>query len=370
VDNLSQSDTDEKIDLIELVRKLWTFRKLFLRVFLGVILFGIMVAFLWPVEYESITTLLPESTGSSSRLPAANLLRSLGGFIDTESSLEGDISKELYPEYIQSTPFLLRISNKEIHITDPDTTISVHEYFSEVRRKPFIEYLRMYTIGLPGLLISLPDRIERGTVKNEDFKIIRDTSNFESEIYALTNEQISIQNQIKERIIATLNENGTITISVKMPDPMASAQMAQNSVELLTEFITRYRTGKFKENLEFITSQYRDAKTKFNEAQRELALFRDQNANIVSARIQTEQQKLETEFQLAADLYRTMAQQMEQAKIKLQEQKPVFTVLEPVQIPNNKSEPDRKLLLVVSIFLGVVLVYPKMLKSNHSKIAL
>jgi capsule polysaccharide export protein KpsE/RkpR len=351
LDNQSINNVEDKIDLIELGHQFWLERRLFLYTFVGIFVFGILLSFILPVEYETSTTLLPESTGSSSRFQVSNLLRTFGGFTDSESGLEGAINKNLYPDYMQSTPFLLKISERNIQISEMDSTVTIFKYFAEIREKPIIESLKKYTIGLPGLLFSLPDRIGQGKVDNS-LRGVNDTLKI-SKIYSLTPKEISIQNEIKERILAELNENGTITITVKMPDPVASAQLAQNSVELLTEFITVYRTEKYKENLEFITQQYLDAKTQFNLAQVQLAEFRDKNANIISARIQTEQQKLETEFQLAADLYRTMAQQLEQAKIKVQEQKPVFTILEPVKIPNRKSEPDRKIIIILSVFLGI-----------------
>lgn len=346
---------NEEIDLIDLFNKVWSQKKLLLRTFLGTLVFGLFLTFTLPVEYNSSIILLPETSGGVSS-SGSSILQSLGGYISSSGSVDGSLRTELYPEYLLSTPFILSVMQEQVFFSELDTAVTLFDYFSKIKRKPFIDYLKRYTIGLPNLILTIPDRISRKPINvlRHEEKVDSSTNN-SSRIYKLTSRELLIKSQIKERITSEFNSDGTITISVKMPDPYASAQLTQYSYELLTEFIIQYRTEKYRENLEFITIQYNDARNKFYIAQERLARFRDQNFNIISARIQTEQSKLETEYQLAAELYIAMAKQLEQAKIKLQEEKPVFKILEPVQVPLTKSEPNRKLILIIAIFLGFVL---------------
>jgi len=46
--------------------------------------------------------------------------------------------------------------------------------------------------------------------------------------------------------------------------------------------------------------------------------------------------------------------QREQAKIKVQEETPVFKILNPVQVPIEKSRPHRSIILLGMMFLGIV----------------
>ena len=49
-----------------------------------------------------------------------------------------------------------------------------------------------------------------------------------------------------------------------------------------------------------------------------------------------------------------LATQLEQAKIKVKEETPVFTVLEPVKVPVNKSRPKKLFVVLGSLFIGVI----------------
>ena len=57
---------------------------------------------------------------------------------------------------------------------------------------------------------------------------------------------------------------------------------------------------------------------------------------------------------MAFEVYKGLATQLEQAKIKVKEETPVFSVLEPVMVPIDKSKPKRKIILGVFIFIGIL----------------
>ena len=68
--------------------------------------------------------------------------------------------------------------------------------------------------------------------------------------------------------------------------------------------------------------------------------------------LEAEYQNLQNEMNIAFEVYRGLATQLEQARISVKERTPVFSVLEPVQIPLDKSEPKRKIILILSFALG------------------
>jgi uncharacterized protein involved in exopolysaccharide biosynthesis len=55
---------------------------------------------------------------------------------------------------------------------------------------------------------------------------------------------------------------------------------------------------------------------------------------------------------LAFGVYNTLAQQLEQNRLRIQEQTPVYTVIEPATVPLQKSSPRRALILVSFVFLA------------------
>ncbi|MFW5720911.1 MAG: GNVR domain-containing protein, partial [Bacteroidota bacterium] len=150
-----------------------------------------------------------------------------------------------------------------------------------------------------------------------------------------------------------------------------AAQIAQYAVEYLTDYITDYRIQKAQKDLEFVKERYEEKKIEFERAQLNLARFRDANRNIVSAAAQTEEQRLQDQYNLAFNVYNGLAQQLEQARIKVQEETPVIKVLEPVSVAVERSKPKRGLVLIISIFLGgflgVSIVFGEIIWANFKQ---
>jgi uncharacterized protein involved in exopolysaccharide biosynthesis len=53
-------------------------------------------------------------------------------------------------------------------------------------------------------------------------------------------------------------------------------------------------------------------------------------------------------------VYSELAKRLESQQIKVKEDTPVFTILEPVSIPLDKSEPKRGLIILISLFTGLI----------------
>jgi uncharacterized protein involved in exopolysaccharide biosynthesis len=69
----------------------------------------------------------------------------------------------------------------------------------------------------------------------------------------------------------------------------------------------------------------------------------------------TEEERLQSDYQLAFEVYSQLAQQQEQAQIKVKEDTPVFSILKPVVVPVEKSAPNRPMILFIWIFLGGII---------------
>ena len=109
--------------------------------------------------------------------------------------------------------------------------------------------------------------------------------------------------------------------------------------------------------------QLATAEARFEEAQLTLAEFRDSNQGTLSAKAQTEEQRLNSEYQIAFNLYNGLTQQYEEAKLKVQEETPVFKTLEAVQVPLEDETSGSMILLVFIMLSGIgsigwIFVYP------------
>ena len=138
-----------------------------------------------------------------------------------------------------------------------------------------------------------------------------------------------------------------------MPEAEMSAILANKMIFLLKNYVTDYRTQKAKQDYDFIKGQYEQAKARFQKAQDTLAKFQDQNLNLATAQAQTRLKSLQDEYNLAYNVYTGLAQQMEQARIQVQQNTPVFKILEPATVPIKKSSPKRVIILILSVMFGV-----------------
>ena len=359
------STTDDEIDLGDLLRQIWNKRRIVWAATIITFIIGILVAIMSSEEYEASVVLMPQASDANNGV-GAGFLRQLGGISGLGlggASSSGTLSPNLYPEITRSTPFYLDIIEKDLYFPTLDSTINLTQYFIEVQQPNFLDYVKMYTIGLPGIIINLPAKVINA-VKDKPVALpsldkekptSADTLTNVNEPVRLTGRQRAAIGKMKGRITTSIEENSTVRISAEMPDPMVAAEATQMAASYLTNYILEYRTEKAQQDLVFVQNQYDEKKERYNASQRRLARFRDRNMNIISETALIEQQQLEAENQLAFGLYQSLAQQLEQAKIKVQEETPVFKVLEPIQVPSSKSKPNRELIIILSIFVGFFL---------------
>ena len=93
----------------------------------------------------------------------------------------------------------------------------------------------------------------------------------------------------------------------------------------------------------------------YSEKQEEYARFRDANRMFTTAMAATKEEQIKNDYDLAYSLYSELSRQLVQAEIKVKENTPIFTVVEPVIVPRERSKPKRLMTLVAFGFLGGVL---------------
>jgi len=344
-----QYDEDE-IDLLELAKTIWNKRMFILKIVgIGAFL-GVIVALLSPKEYKSTSTLMPEYS-TESQGGASSLLRQYGGLLGVSggsyNSNSNAIRVDLYPNIVQSTNFQMQLMQQPFYFSDLDTTATLFEYYTELNSAGVLGILKSYTIGLPGkilgailpkkeLMTSLPGATEESLVLN------------------LSKEEFEVVETLRGKISASLDEeSGIVSVTVTLPDNVAAAAVTEYTIRELTEYLTEYRTEKVLRDLTFVEEQLVTAKIRFEEAQQALAAFRERYQGSLSIRNQTEEQRLQSEYQVAFNLYNGFTQQFEEARLKVQEETPVFKTLEPVQVPLNDETSGAMILIVFIMLSGI-----------------
>jgi len=345
-----QVPTDE-IDLIEVIRHIWNGRWLIAKVTLAFMVLGLVIAFTTTEQFKAEARLLPEIRDT--RGGASALLRQFGGLGGLNIPMgEGAdaIRPELYPDVLKSTPFFTMLMEQQVsfHSRGVWETTTVFEYVNDEMSRGFWSTVQKYTLKLPWTIM--------GWIRGEQKEDAGLGADRDRTLPQLTYEQHEVAKTLREKIRAGIDQrSGVISISSEFPDRMVAAQIAQFSVDYLTDYITEYRIQKAQKDLAFVQERHDEKKQEFHQSQLTLARFRDANRNIVSAAAQTEEQRLQDQYNLAFNVYNGLAQQLEQARIKVQEETPVITLLEPVSVPVERSKPKRGMVMVVMIFIGGII---------------
>ena len=178
----------------------------------------------------------------------------------------------------------------------------------------------------------------------------------ESEIFSVSKEDESLFNYIRNALSLSLNEKeGFITISFTDNNKNVAAQITQIAQNLLQEKIIEFKNKSSKEMLDFALKQYSEKKESYEKLQDERAIFVDKNINISSSLFQNKLSRLESEVNISESIVQQLASQVEQAKLQVNKDTPVFTTIQPVTIPFERSAPKRSQIVLIFGFLGLVL---------------
>ena len=336
-----QEEEEMEIDLMEYARKLWAARKLLLKVAGLAIIVGIVIALTTPKQYTVSVTLAPESSKSGGGgLSGIASMLGVGGF-NMGSDVDA-LNVTLYPDIVSSTPFILDLMDTPVSTIDeeqPDTTL--------------VGYLKEYTSSsLMGTVMSLPFKAIGGIMSL--FKSEEEVKTDIINPFHLTQEQSQTVNGLKKMIVANVDKKtGVTTVSVTMQDPMVAAILTDTVIVKLKEHITKYRISKAEEDCKYWEELNKIRQDDYYMKQKKYAEYVDANKNVVLQSVRIEQERLQNEMNLAYQVYSNVATQLQMAKAKVQEAKPVFAVVEPASVPLQPSGTSRKMILLGVVFLAV-----------------
>ena len=335
---------EDFIDIIALLKTLWSGKKLIVKTTIFFFIIGCIVALLSPVVYTAQTTFVPQVSEDqmSSSKGGIGSLASLAGINLNSAEVSSDsyLSPLLYSKLAESEEFSFKIINEEIVNLKGDK-LTIKEYLS-LEDSSFnfnlIGLIKKYTIGL--------------FINNE----IKENINVFKGFNFLNEEDFDLVTSFKEKFAIELNEKeGFIKVIASDKSAFISTQLVQIITKNLQSKIIELRTNKIKERLEYSKEQYELKQGEFDFLQKELAEFKDSNKNISTARFMSELQKLESEYQLQQNILMNLANEYNNNKIKLNKDTPIFLVIDEVSIPNKRSKPKRSLIALIYVFLGLIL---------------
>jgi uncharacterized protein involved in exopolysaccharide biosynthesis len=345
----TSSEKSMALNYLELIQRVFSKkRRLLLFASVGAII-GLLVIFTTAKEYSATSIVVLESESNS--LGSLGQFGALAGFAGINmGQIQGNqiaLSSDIFPDVIGSRDFLRVISSKEFTFESRGgEKLNLGNYYIEEKPGNIVKKTLSFVINLPAVILGWFSSGDPIPVNLEKF------TEEESPILNISGAELFAIAEIKKRII--LDEKGKIIkLTVSMPEPMIAAQVNNLVLESLISYVTEYKTEKQRLSLEFIEERVEESEKKFEEAQMRLASFRDLNQGIISQRLRTREEQLQFEFNIAYNIYNTLKQELEQTAIQLKKETPVFTVLEKAAIPLGASTPNKPLILIFSIFVGL-----------------
>jgi LPS O-antigen subunit length determinant protein (WzzB/FepE family) len=308
-------NNSDEIDLIELLKTAWDGRKQIIIISFVFVLVGVAAALLSPVVYSSSTTFINSQTESSSSSGLSGVATLVGINLGGMSS-GSEIPPTMYPQIAESIQFKRDLLNSFI---DEKEQIKLEDFL--------VDY----------------NAFEKSVSENNNKLFI---SKYEDALFNVINDIISISVNQKD---------GFVTILANMPESEYAANTCINAREILQETIINNKIKSAKQKLEYSEKQLASKRIEFEEIQNKLAYFNDSNLNLVTSSVINEREKLEAEFQIINAVMIELSKQVEQRKLQVSEDTPVFSILKEASMPVKRSSPKRIQMVFIFGFIGLVL---------------
>lgn len=337
---LPQGGEELEIDLMEYVRKLWTSRKFLLKAAGIGALVGLVIAFSLPKQYTVEVTLSPESGksggGSLSGMAAMLGIGGMAGGSDADA-----LNVSLFPDIVASTPFILELFDVHVQTLDGKVDTTLVAYLGE-QKAPWWSTV----MALPGMAVGGIKSLFAGGGEEEDEAL---------NPFHLTAAQAGNVAALRNAITAEVDKkSGMTAVSVTLQDPLVTATVTDTVVAKLQQYITAYRVSKAQQDCDYLEQLYNDRRQEYYDAQQDYARYMDANKGVILESALTERKRLQNEMDLAYQVFSQVATQLQVARAKVQEAKPVFAVVEPASVPLQPSGTGKKMILVGFVFLALV----------------
>lgn len=337
--DVQEAENDElEIDWMDILRRIYAIRKtLYKAAGVGVVL-GIIIALSIPKQYTVTVTLSPEMGGDKAGGGLASLASSFLGGAATSNSPDA-LNATLAPDIVASTPFVLELFNTHVQTLDGELDTTLVAYLDE-QKTPWWGYIKAApSLAIEAIKSLFTEKVDTVSVLNP---------------FQLTEQEYQKVENLRKVITANVDKKTAMTtVTVTLQDPKVTAIVADSVVTKLQQYIIDYRIKKAKEDCAYLEELYKERQQEYYQAQSKYAHYFDTNRNIAFQSVRAEQERLQNDMNLAYQVYSQVAQQLQVARAKIQEEKPVFAIVEPASIPLEPSSTSRKIILVGVIFFIV-----------------
>lgn len=321
--------TDNSIDLVLVIRKVFRERKLIFISVLVMLSLGALLTLNMKEIYTSRIVLISQKSIPRASSSALGIAALTGFNIDNNLNDGLELSPSVYPRIVRSPLFKIGLLNSTIIINDEEYSLS--EYFLDFQNNssfrnflnPSIDYIN---------------------------------SEFDDQIYEFNDLELNMLNKIDTALSLFFSDSdGTLIIEYSDENRLIATQVVKNAKVLLERFLIEHKNRNAVEAVEIAEIQYLKYKESYNLLHDSIANFRDRNINISSSLYRNKLERLRREVEISYSVLNQLASNLEAAKLKVNQNSKVFTTIEPATVPINRSSPNRRLILILSCCIAIIL---------------
>lgn len=335
---MENTKKNNEIDILGIIKKVLKEGRLLLSFILIFAVIGVIVALNKQKIYTTTVILAPEISGGGSLPESLSSIASMVGVNLGNSGGGVDaIYPQIYPDVLTSSDFIINLFDIQVKQEKDSLYKTYYDHIINDAKIPFWAY--------PSIWIS-------ELLKDKDAE---QDNNTRINNFKLTKKQNDILNFVRSNISCIVDKNtNVISISVNDFDPVVSATMADTIQKQLQQYITMYRTKKARNDVEYAQKLYDEARQQYVKARQAYGSYADANEDLLLESYKTKRDDLENEMQLRYNIYNQIAQQLQLAKAKVQEQTPVFSIIQGATVPLKASSMPRSFLVIIYMFVGVL----------------
>ena len=327
-------------DIFAMLRRLWERRKVFY--WLWPITFVLSAALILcvPRYYTCEVILAPEMQVSGTSGSLQSLASSFGFDMRNMSNADA-IYPIIYPDVVESPNFLVKLFDVPVATADRSFEGTYYKYLTTVHRQLFLKRWKskiMAVINPPEPLPMLGDKKASGNGVD---------------VFCMGRMQWYAIWLMRDYVTCSVDKKTeVITFSVTAQDKLVSAIMADSVCAALQSFITDYRTIKSRTDLAYYEEMMRETYRDYQQASERYTNYVDSHKDMFLEKYRVEAQNLEGEMQLKYSAYTSFQKQYLATQARLQENTPVFTVLQSASVPLKPSGPKRTIFVLAMLILA------------------
>ena len=339
-------DDDGKLDLITIFRIL---KRYWWMIALNCLIVGTIAALLIVEEpriYTSSVILAPEAEYGSAGGGLSSLASSFGIDIGNISSSDA-IRPDLYPNLVSSADFIMDLFSLPVKTLDGNVYTDYYTYLKKYQRMSWWRH------DMREFMLKFKD-------KPKDPKAMAGTlqstqSGENKRVIVVSQEEEGIIEGIRSAINCSVDKQTfTISITVSDQDPLVCATVADSVRSKIQTFVTNYRTKKAANDFNYYYKLLKQAKGEYEKAVNLYAKYVDSHRDVILQSYISERDQLENNMQIKLNTYNAMLTQAQNAKAKIQETTPAFTVMQNALVPIKPSGPKRMMFVLGFVFMTFV----------------